>query len=50
MAISLIRTLGGEFGFGNDILPRNDDSSTAEIDLSSVFENGLNFLDRKSTV
>ncbi|NNE52472.1 MAG: DUF4214 domain-containing protein [Sulfitobacter sp.] len=43
MAVSLISTLGGELGFGGNLLPRNDDGSTDEIDLSSVFENGLNF-------
>ncbi|SFN63720.1 Hemolysin-type calcium-binding repeat-containing protein [Roseovarius lutimaris] len=40
---ALIRGLGGDFGFGEDFLPRNDDGSTAQIDLSPVFENGLNY-------
>ncbi len=43
MATSLIRTLGGDAGFGENFLGRNDDSSTGNIDISTVFENGLNF-------
>ncbi|MGS2744189.1 nidogen-like domain-containing protein [Halomonas sp. LS-001] len=44
---SLLSGLGGEAGFGENILPRNDDSSTAEIDISQVFENGINFFGRE---
>ncbi|KIN78296.1 nidogen-like domain-containing protein [Sulfitobacter mediterraneus] len=43
MAVPLINTLGGTTGFGGEILDRNDDSSTGEIDITGVFENGLNF-------
>jgi hypothetical protein len=42
MAI-LIAGLGGSAGFGEGLLDRNDDSSTGAIDISSIFENGLNF-------
>uniref|UniRef100_UPI0025C16486 nidogen-like domain-containing protein n=1 Tax=Marivita sp. TaxID=2003365 RepID=UPI0025C16486 len=42
-APSLIRTLGGDAGFGEEILARNDDGSTQEIALADVFPNGLNF-------
>ena len=34
---SLSNGLGGSAGFGESNLPANDDSSTAVIDLSSVF-------------
>ena len=40
---TLINGLGGSAGFGEYILDRNDDSSTGFIDLTSVFESGLNF-------
>ncbi len=43
MTVSLISTLGGSAGFGTEVLAVNDDSSTSEISLGSVFENGLNF-------
>ncbi|MBS4010497.1 MAG: hypothetical protein KGZ72_07050, partial [Roseovarius sp.] len=39
----LIRGLGGDAGFGEDFLVRNDDGSTAQIDITPIFENGLNF-------
>jgi Ca2+-binding RTX toxin-like protein len=39
----LIRGLGGDAGFGEDFLGRNDDGSTAQIDITPIFENGLNF-------
>ena len=39
----LINELGGSVGFGENILDRNDDSSTGFIDVTSVFESGLNF-------
>ncbi|GAB1544710.1 hypothetical protein NUACC21_73860 [Scytonema sp. NUACC21] len=40
---SLIDGLGGLAGFGENILDRNDDSSTGFIDITSVFDVGLNF-------
>jgi Nidogen-like/CARDB/Cadherin domain len=40
---TLIKGLGGSAGFGENILNRNDDGSTGFIDLTSVFESGLNF-------
>lgn len=43
MTVSLISTLGGTAGFGTEVLAVNDDSSTSQISLGSVFENGLNF-------
>jgi hypothetical protein len=39
----LINGLGGTVGFGESILDRNDDGSTSFIDVTSVFETGLNF-------
>lgn len=39
----LINSLGGSAGFGENVLDRNDDSSTELIDVTSVFESGLNF-------
>lgn len=42
-ATPLINGLGGPAGFGEYVLPRNDDGSSSEIDISSVFPNGLNF-------
>jgi serralysin len=36
----LVSNLGGEFGYGETIVPRNDDGSTL-YDLTPVFENGL---------
>ena len=39
----LINGLGGTAGFGENILDRNDDGSTGFIDVTSVFESGLNF-------
>jgi hypothetical protein len=39
----LVNGLGGEAGFGENSLSRNDDDSTEFIDATSVFENGLNF-------
>ncbi|RXK12288.1 hypothetical protein CP965_11015 [Halarcobacter mediterraneus] len=40
---NLINNLGGTFGFGENYLSRNDDSYSSYIDLSSIFENGINF-------
>ena len=42
-AATLINGLGGSVGFGENMLPANDDNSTALLDLSSVFSSGLNF-------
>ncbi|MHC5595393.1 MAG: putative Ig domain-containing protein [Nostoc sp.] len=42
----LINGLGGTAGFGENVLSRNDDSSTGFIDVTSVFESGLNFFGR----
>jgi hypothetical protein len=39
----LINGLGGVAGFGENSLSRNDDDSTGFIDITSVFENGINF-------
>jgi VCBS repeat-containing protein len=39
----LISGLGGAAGFGDNILDRNDDLSTGFVDLTTIFENGLNF-------
>ncbi|MCC1491459.1 nidogen-like domain-containing protein [Cognatishimia sp. F0-27] len=43
MTQPLLQDLGGTIGFGEGVLPRNDDGSTGEIELSAVFENGLDF-------
>jgi hypothetical protein len=41
---SLINGLGGAAGFGEGVLARNDDGSTAAIDIRSIFgPSGLNF-------
>lgn len=40
---SLINGLGGEAGFGENYVARNDDGSSDLVDITSVFENGLNF-------
>jgi Ca2+-binding RTX toxin-like protein len=47
--IALISGLGGDAGFGENILGRNDDGSSAAVDITSVFENGLNFFGRVFT-
>lgn len=39
----LVNKLGGESGFGENFLDKNDDDSTQLIDITPVFENGLNF-------
>jgi hypothetical protein len=43
LAEPLIDGLGGNVGFGEQTLFRNDDASTVEVDLSAVFPNGLRF-------
>ena len=40
---TLVNNLGGEAGFGENYLERNDDSYTTAIDITSVFPDGLNF-------
>jgi hypothetical protein len=42
MATSLVSGLGGSAGFGENFLDRNDDGSTAFLDLRAVFGQGLN--------
>jgi VCBS repeat-containing protein len=39
----LVNGLGGTDGFGENVVYRNDDGSTGFIDLSSVFDGGLDF-------
>ncbi len=39
----LVNGLGGEKGFGENYLDRNDDGYTSPIDITSVFPDGLNF-------
>ena len=41
--VGLISGLGGLRGFGENILTRNDDRSTPAIDITPIFENGLDF-------
>lgn len=41
--VGLISGLGGLRGFGENILGRNDDGSTDEIDITPIFEEGLDF-------
>ena len=45
----LINGLGGNVGFGENILDRNDDRSTNAVDITSIFEGGLNFFGRTFT-
>ncbi len=45
----LINGLGGDAGFGEQVLTANDDRSTGEIDVSEIFEDGLNFFGREFT-
>lgn len=40
---NLLTGLGGSVGFGENELYRNDDGYSEAIDITSVFENGLNF-------
>lgn len=40
-AAPLVNGLGGAAGFGEHLLPANDDASSAAIDLSSLFPDGL---------
>ncbi len=41
--VALLSGLGGPVGFGETLLQRNDDGSTAAVDITAVFENGLDF-------
>ncbi len=45
--INLISGLGGSAGFGEQLLARNDDSSTGFIDITSIFEDNINFFGRE---
>ncbi|MFB2553699.1 nidogen-like domain-containing protein [Ensifer soli] len=47
--VSLINGLGGSAGFGENFLERNDDGSTSFIDVSSVFESGMNYFGQTYT-
>ncbi|WNZ00168.1 DUF4214 domain-containing protein [Sulfurospirillum sp. 'SP'] len=40
---NLVNGLGGEAGFGENYVSRNDDGYSSLIDLSSIFPNGINF-------
>lgn len=40
---TLITGLGGVAGFGENVVSRNDDGNSGEVDLSGVFGDGLNF-------
>lgn len=39
----LVNGLGGDVGFGENYLERNDDGYSSFIDLSSIFPDGINF-------
>ncbi|MFO1160427.1 MAG: Calx-beta domain-containing protein [Reyranellaceae bacterium] len=43
MATSLVNGLGGAAGFGENAMPRLDDSPSLQINLASVLPGGLNF-------
>ena len=45
----LLTGLGGERGYGETCLHRNDDGSSSAIDLTPVFPAGLRFFDRTHT-
>jgi len=45
----LINGLGGESGFGEDSVNRNDDGYSSAIDITSVFPNGINLFDHTYT-
>ena len=47
---TLVNNLGGDVGFGEFHLDRNDDSYTAGVDLTTVFgTQGLNFFGQNFT-
>ncbi|NIB40068.1 DUF4214 domain-containing protein [Pseudomaricurvus alkylphenolicus] len=39
----LVDGLGGEFGFGENVVSRNDDGSSPLVDITSVFPDGIDF-------
>jgi len=45
--VSLINGLGGSADFGEQVLSANDDNSTGFVDISSIFEDGINFFGRE---
>ncbi|MBL8555069.1 MAG: hypothetical protein JNL41_12375 [Phenylobacterium sp.] len=46
----LVNGLGGAAGFGENVIPRNDDGSSAAINITSIFGNaGLNFFGSQYT-
>jgi len=47
--VALLDGFGGTAGFGTECLGPNDDGSSREIDLSSIFPTGLQFFDRTHT-
>jgi len=42
-AVPLLDTFGGPIGYGANVLPANDDSSSDPIDLTAAFPGGLTF-------
>ena len=49
-AIGLINGLGGPRGYGEEVLPGNDDGSTSAVDITPVFgAQGLNFFGANKT-
>ena len=44
---SLMDGLGGDAGFGEQSVPRNDDLSSGFINITSIFEDGINFFGRQ---
>lgn len=46
----LVNGLGGAAGFGENVIPRNDDGSSPQINITSIFGNaGLNFFGSQYT-
>ncbi|MEN4045909.1 nidogen-like domain-containing protein [Sulfurimonas sp. NWX367] len=46
---ALINGLGGDSGFGENVLTRNDDGYSDAIDITSVFPNGINLFTNRYT-
>ena len=46
---ALVSGLGGPAGFGEGVLGRNDDGSTPALDVTPIFEDGLDFYGRVFT-
>ncbi len=44
-SVELLNNLGGDSGYGQLAMGRNDDGSSARIDITSVFPQGVNFFD-----